>query len=398
MRFWVMENETMVERRGTATINDKLAFRSDDGWAISVPFEDVRRIADLDGTITVSLLDGDEIEITDAGPEHDELRRALMKGRNSVMLRDRLIDERKALFPFRCSYELKAGPSSLKGSGEVTLYERSLLFSPDDGQTFRVWLVKVKEVGKDQGRLVLHHRLGTMELFDTSIGLDILMDALQRAISALRKEAEALVREIYPQISSGGSLKAAEVLMDGRAALKREITIIDPRFWTVLEGRLNASDLGSKFKFLSATSKGHARIGLTKDARSGKAGLWFLAPMRLSDPGDFKVIAFDSQDEEREPATMLFSFDRIAEFIAHDDETAVIEALAESLRSSGFRRDLIYMSDYDLSMPENSRYLKAVNAMPELSALRDAYLGKAAHDDMWATSVRNVISEMEEYD
>jgi hypothetical protein len=390
------EDGPVREQGGKAMVGDELALRGDDGRKVSIPFEEMKRISDLEGEITIDLLDGDTVEITDAGPKHDELRRALMKGRNAVMWKDRLIDERKVLSTFRCSYELKAGPSILKGTGDVMLYDRSLIFSPDDGALFRVWLVKIRKMERAQDRLLLHHRLGSLELFDVSLGLDALADAVQRTYAALRKETESLVREIYPQISSGASVKAAEVLMDGRAALKNEITIIDPRFWTVLENRLTTSELGSKFKFLSATTKGLGRVGVMKDGRTGKVGLWFLVPMRLTDSGDIKVIAFDSQDEERGQATMLFSFDSMAEFLGHDNETAVIEALAESLRSSGFRREIICLSEYDLSMPENSRYQKAINAMPELAALRDAYIGKADHDDMWASSVRKVINEMEE--
>ena len=75
-------------------------------------------------------------------------------------------------------------------------------------------------------------------------------------------------------------------------------------------------------------------------------------------------------------------------FAGYDDTSAVTDVLGECLRSIGLRREPIMMSEVELHRPENARYLNALYAMPELVALRKAFIGRAFHDESWKDSVK----------
>lgn len=355
-----------------------------------VPFRRMTRISESGRTLMVTTLDGEVIAITKAGFKHDDLRRALMRGRNSLMLRDRLIEEAVVRQPFRSSYEIKAGSSSLKGEGELSLYERSLVISPDDGQLFRVRLALISKIERSQHRLVLQHRHGSLELFKMGAETDPITNLMCKRLAFLREEAGALLRQVLPGAASSTLGKVTDLMMDGRAASGKEVKEVDPGMWSALVDRVRSSGLDEEFMFLSATSGDHVRIGLGKGERDSY--IWFLAPMSTSPGGDPKVIAFEAESSgDQGRATYLFSYGRMAEFTGYDDTSAVTETLAEALRAIGLRREPVMMSELEMHRPENARYLNALYAMPELVALRKAFVGRAVHDERWMDSVQKVL-------
>ncbi len=105
------------------------------------------------------------------------------------MLKDRLIEEKMLRQPVRAAYEIRSGGSSLKGEGEVSLFERSIIFSPLDGQMFRVKLGLISRMERAEHRLVLQHRHGSLELFKMGAELDPFAVLVDKALSALKEEA-----------------------------------------------------------------------------------------------------------------------------------------------------------------------------------------------------------------
>lgn len=352
-----------------------------------LPFRRVDRISESGRELTLSTLDGERISLTKAGFKHDDLRRALMRNRNALMLKDRLIEEKMLRQPVRAAYEIRSGGSSLKGEGEVSLLERSIIFSPLDGQMFRVKLGLISRMERAEHRLVLQHRHGSLELFKMGAELDPFAVLVNKALAALKEEAGARLKEVHPNISSSVLAQATDLFLDGRAASGKEVKPLDMDLWKALAERVKASGLSEEFDHLTATSGDHTRIGTGRND-DGSSYIWFLAPMAdLS--GDPKVIAFEAQSsEDTNRATYLFSYERMSAFAGYDDTSAVTDVLGECLRSIGLRREPIMMSEVELHKPENARYLNALYAMPELVALRKAFIGRAFHDESWKDSVK----------
>jgi hypothetical protein len=383
--------EVSAEGDGKASVGeDSLALIGNGGDRTVIPFRRVDRISESGRELTLSTLDGERLSLTKAGFKHDDLRRALMRSRNALMLRDRLIDEKVLRQPVRAAYEIRSGGSSLKGEGEVSLYERSLIFSPLDGQMFRVKLGLISKLERAEHRLVLHHRHGSLELFRMGAELDPFAGLVSKALAALKEEAGALLKEVHPDIGSSVLAQATDLLLDGRAASGKEVKPLDNVLWKALEERVKASGLREEFELLTATSGDHARIGVGRND-DGSGYIWFLAPMAGAS-GDPKVIAFEAESSgEQGRATYLFSYGRMSEFAGYDDTSAVTDVLGECLRSIGLRREPIMMSDGEMHKAENARYLNALHAMPELVALRKAFIGRAIHDENWKDSVQKAF-------
>ncbi len=377
-----------AEGDGKASVGeDNLSVIGNDGDRTVLPFRRVDRISESGRELTLSTLDGERLSLTKVGFKHDDLRRALTRNRNALMLKDRLIDEKVLRQPVRAAYEIRSGNSSLRGEGEVSLFDRSIIFSPLDGQMFRVKLGLINKIEKAEHRLMLHHRHGSLELFRMGAELDPFAGLVNKALAVLKEEAGALLKEVHPNISPSVLAQATDMLLDGRAASGKEVKPLDKELWRALTERVRASGLREEFDSLTATSGDHTRIGLGRN-EDGSGYIWFLAPM--TDPsGDPKVIAFEAESsEETNRATYLFSYSRMSHFAGYDDTSAVTDVLGECLRSIGLRREPIMMSDVEMHKAENARYLNALYAMPELVALRNAYIGRAFHDENWKDSVR----------
>lgn len=382
------KGDILAEGDGKASVGeDSLTLIGNDGGRTVLPFRRISRISESGRELRVSTLDDETLSLTKAGFKHDDLRRALMRNRNALMLKDRLIEEKVLRQPVRAAYEIRSGGSALKGEGEVSLYERSLIFTPLDGQMFRVKLGLIKRIEKAEHRLVLHHRHGSLDLFKMGGELDPFAGLVNKALAALKEEAGALLKEVYPDIGSAVLAQATDLLLDGRAASGKEVRPLDAGLWKALTERVKASGLREEFDTLTATSGDHVRIGTGRND-DGSGYIWFLAPM-ADTTGDPKVIAFEAESsEDQGRATYLFSYGRMSEFAGYDDTEAVTDVLGECLRSIGLRREPIMMSDTEMHKTENARYLNALYAMPELVALRKAFLGRAMHDDHWKDSVQ----------
>lgn len=385
--------DVSAEGDGKAVVgDDSIAILDNNGKRSVMPFRRICRVSGVGREIIISTLDGETLSITKAGSKHDDLNRSLMRGRNALILKDMLFDEKVIRQPVRASYEIRSGGSSLKGEGEVSLYQRSLIFSPADGQMFRVKLGQVNMVEKVEHRLVLRHRHGSIELFKMGSELDPFTAMVVAAMAALKEEAIALLKAVYPNIGSAVLGQATDLLLDGRAASGKEVKPLDPGLWTALVERVKASGLNEEYQFLTSTSGDHVRIGVGKND-DGSSYVWFLAPM-ADTAGDPKAIAFEAESsEDQGRATYIFSYDRMSDFAGYDDTSAVTGVLGESLRAIGLRREPIMMSDTEMHKAENVEYLNALHAMPELVALRKAFVGRAVHDDGWKDSVQKAFGK-----
>ena len=68
--------------------------------------------------------------------------------------------------------------------------------------------------------------------------------------------------------------------------------------------------------------------------------------------------------------------------------------ISESLIDTRFLREPIYMTDTELSAPDNQRYRFAISALPSLRAARDRFAKRLIHTDAesWAKSLDKAIT------
>jgi hypothetical protein len=71
-----------------------------------------------------------------------------------------------------------------------------------------------------------------------------------------------------------------------------------------------------------------------------------------------------------------------------------MDLLTNGLREINFRRQPIYLSDDQLLQPTFSRYRFSVAMMPELRALRSAFIGRVAHtsEEEWKAKVGELLA------
>jgi hypothetical protein len=58
-----------------------------------------------------------------------------------------------------------------------------------------------------------------------------------------------------------------------------------------------------------------------------------------------------------------------------------------------FRREPIYMTDTQLKKPENAHYLRSVERIPALGALRADYMGRVSHTtpEAWRRGLEELL-------
>jgi hypothetical protein len=235
------------------------------------------------------------------------------------------------------------------------------------------------------------------------------------------------VKELLPEASPIVINKIATLMKDGQAAKRKELETYSSDFWPRLVKRIDEAGMTKEFEFLNSISaKDQVYVGIKRGLMGSLTGTytWLLFPLinsttkRLSNT--IAIEAFNNeenprqsnseaakteQDEESEKpaakgATYFFKVTSRKEYSQIKDENLIqeldifVKHINRAMIEINFRREPVYLSEYQLESSQYTQYRFALSRIPSLKTLRALFVGRVIHDtqEQWEADVTILLA------
>jgi hypothetical protein len=394
-----------MDRPGSIILEkDNVELRSESGTVKVVSLRDIVKVDAIDHQIYLETLLEGSIVLSMLGNRYDDLLRELHRSRNELSLRDRLMQESVRRPGVRCQCRIAGAMSTgYQGKAEVRLYSTALVIMPENDHVRRVPYSDILNTSSADETLS----------FQTERGCSVLLSQLGRELGPLHRDINAAVHEISsavqsllkqlcPTLSPSQLASASRLMAEGKAARRGDVEAVSKELWNALQLRIEGMGLGEEYAYLdSICEKGSVRVGIKRGlGEEGSDYLWVMAPV-IGNPKGGNAIVFEATSEEGEgratyvfrilPAKDLYSLP--IDDIPSTTERSTLEVGA-ALMAINFRREPIYLSESELTVPGREAYQNAVRAMPELRLLRRSFAGRVIHSSMeqWKEDITKLLA------
>jgi hypothetical protein len=255
--------------------------------------------------------------------------------------------------------------------GEVRIYQSNLAVLPDNGGAALQWrLADVDSITFDPDQYAVVVEGGGRRLILRKLAkkTDEVLEKLRAAREGVRRRSAETLRGLFPFLDEGRIGRLLTAMPEGHSVPLEPLAVIHPKLPGAFVERAVDQDLLPYFDALRARG-GEMMAGfkLLRDSEEDEEFFWFFFRLRRS-------LAWEATTGSGR-ATYFFKPGDIAE-------------LTRGLALINFRRQPIYMSDDALPY----KYVVGARRLPELRALRGAFLGRAIHSSVeeWTAQVESV--------
>ena len=418
------DGSTDGPHRATVEVgDDAVSILPEGGAPVHLPLVDIDDLFDDDYALRLTDHTGRRYDLSMLGRAYGQIAADVRSRRDAELGRDLLLTGVALQDTFPAKVLDPAGLAA-PVSAEVRLFQDLMVVVPERGTMWGLPYSFVEKVDWDPNLYQVHVRAddGTVHAFG-QLGrrTEEFHDELRRLLDALARRTAGTLSRLLPGVDPAVVSRLAGEMRDGRAVQHRVVDAIDPSLWPRLEDAVvGTAELRASYEGLKARSPaGWAALGVkavlgveerpARPASGEEAGseaaegertptgagratevLWYLCPL-ARDGRPVNAVAQEVTSEEGK-ATYVFRLQPPARW--REAEQAGGEALVEAaaagmarlnraLLTLNFRREPILASDEDIATPRFARYRVAVRKLPYLRETREAFLGRAIHDDTW---------------
>ena len=384
--------------RATVEVGDEaLSIVPEGGAPVHLRLVDVDDLFDDDYTLRLTDHTGRRYDLSMLGRAYGQIAADLRSRRDAQLGRDLFLTGVSLQDTFPAKVLDPAGLAA-PVPAEVRLFQDLLVVVPERGTMWGLPYSFVEGVDWDPDLYQVRVRAddGTVHAFG-QLGrrTEEFHDELRRLLDALARRTAGTLSRLLPGVEPALVSRLAGEMRDGRAVQQRVVDAIDPSLWPRLEDVVvGTEELRAAYELLKARSPaGWAALGVkaVSGVESGATEiLWYLCPL-ARDGRPVNALAQEVTSEEGR-ATYVFRLQPPARW--REAEQAGGEALVEAaaagmarlnraLLTLNFRREPILASDEDIAAGRFARYRVAVRKLPYLRETREAFLGRAIHDETW---------------
>ena len=378
--------------------------------SIFLSYRDILGIDKTDYSVTLSLLSGETISLSELGYRFEDFIRLLHRFRNETLLADLLMKEPILRPDVGAEYRrLDASGKEIGGGrGKIRVYQTSLVLIPEKGEFERFYLSDIDAVeAADYVLTITAEREDKIVLSQMGSEIDSLERVLNGQIGELFIKAQSLLKGFSPGLSPDLVRRAARLVKEGRGAKRADLEAVSPSIWRGLESGLASQGLKEEFDFLKPMARNeNIRLGWKRGLSGGPEAdyVWFLIPLYgqgSGRPGNAAVWEATTGEEEEGRATYFFRLldrDEFSKTSAIADlDRAVDESLNRmilGLRAVNFRREPIYLPDERLEEPRFVHDRFAAAGIPSLQTLRRRFIGRVIHSskEQWEKDVMDLLA------
>jgi hypothetical protein len=353
------------------------------GTPIAFDLGDVDRVAPGEWDLELALYSGHSIVLRQFGAAFSG-----MAGELTAAWRDRTVE----CLLLEDLEEVARYPGAANGApAELRIFRSNLAVLPHEGPPVQWRLADIDALRFDDSayQLVLERGEERLALGKLGKKTDEAVGNLAGAVEALCTEAARTLHDVFPFLGADALQRMQRVMPEGRSASLRDLAEIDARLPDVLIGRAVDERLRPYFDALRERSAGPLFAGFKflrpdneaspEEGEPDALFFWFFFPL----PGN--LAAWEATTGSGR-ATYLF---RTGSDLAHS-----IRQITRGLALINFRREPVYLPDSSIEQqPKFRRYAIGARRLPELRALRAAYVGRAIHStpEEWLHKVNELL-------
>jgi len=378
------------------------------GEPIFFSLRDILEIFTNDYKIYLTLTSNEKLTIFNLGYKYEDFLRILSHLRNEILLKDMLMNEtvKKSGIESEFIYFDNNGNEKQRGKCESRLYETAFVVIPEKGEPIRITYSDISEIKDENFTISITTESGDKFVF-SKLGKEFnsFTNTLSDSMNELSFKVQSSLKELLPEVDPLVIRKAARFMKEGKAARRSDIESISPELWIELEKKLETVGIKEEYDFLkSMAQKEKMCIGLKRGLLGDLTGeyIWFLIPIYSSNPNEpGNAVAMESiSDEGGGKATYFFrivsrkeypNYKNIEEI--HREVDNFIKRMNHCMLAINFRREPIYLPDEKLGEPQYQKYKFAITKIPELSELRQLFIGRVIHrtPEQWKKDVIDLL-------
>ena len=373
------------------------------GAPMAFDLGDIDRFTPAEWDLALTLYTGRALTLRQFGASFGNLSEGLLTAWRDRMVRCLLLEDMEEIGRFTGS--LASARVGVVAS-EFRLYKTNIAALPLAETPVQWRLADIDSVKFDDSSwtTTLSASMGRISISKLAKRTDEFIGKLNGAISALKTEAADALHRLFPFLNPDQLQRLAALMPEGRSVPLASIAEIHAKLADALQATAVTPKHKPFFDALCAHSSPEALLAGFKfirgDEESGEPGdageeggeeaaaddgrpklfYWFFIPIR-----DRKILAWEATSGSGR-ATYFFRYD--------GDAVQAAQQLTRGLALVNFRREPVYLPDDSLEQqPRFHRYAIGARKLPDLRALRAAYLGRAIHTSMetWTEQVNRLI-------
>ena len=404
---WLEPDAAVPEGRACLALEEeRCTLAPESGAARAIPYREIMAIEAADYRVVLHLSSGEKLLLHRLGYAYEDFLRLLFKQRGEILLKDMLMDEKVLREGFEARYAFYDSSGEVQGEGrcEPRLYETALVVIPEQDDPLRFPYSDMENLAIAGHTLILTTEYGEKVHFSRmGYNLDGFKEHLAAAINRLEERTQQLVQQILPGANPAETRQLVRLMREGRAASRSEIDAVSPRFWPLLEQKVEQSAIKEEYNYLKSIGRPEQMaMGVKRGLMGELSGdyVWFLIPVYSDDPKQpgNALIMESFSEKETAHATYLF---RIAARDSSAGGAVDLQAETEQMLrrvnrcmlAINFRREPIYLPEEKLTEPQYLRYLYAMRRLPALAELRERFIGRVPHTSLeqWQQGINELL-------
>jgi hypothetical protein len=375
------------------------------GSPLAFDLGDIDRFTPGEWDLELTLYTGRSLKLRQFGSAFGQLSEGLLAAWRDRMVRCLLLEDMEEVARFQgnlASARVGVAPS------EFRLYKTNIAALPLGDSPLQWRLADLDSVHFDANTYAttLTSSMGRITISKLAKRTDEFTEKLNGAVRDLRTQAADALHRTLPFLNPDQLQRLAALMPEGRNVNLGAVAEIDGKlpdalqaaavsakhkpFFDTLRVHSSPDTLLAGFKFIREDEEGaepeegedgggEAEANATDEGKP-RLFFWFFFPIR-----DRKILAWEATTGSGR-ATYFFRYE--------GDATQAAQQLARGLALVNFRREPVYLSDDSLGQPRFHRYAIGARKLPDLRALRAAYLGRAIHSSMetWTEQVNKLIA------
>ena len=286
---------------------------------------------------------------------------------------------------------------------EIRIFKSNLAVLPLAGDPMQWRLAAIDSCAFDSAAysIVLESAGERLVLSKLGKKTDEAYDHLRQTIDALHTQAARALHDLFPFLNADALQRVQQAMPEGRSCFIPTLAAIHPKLPDALLARAVDESLTPYFESLNKQSTGPLFGGFKFTWGSDQAP-----------PGQNQEDAAEPETEPDAPLFFWYFFPLARNIAAWEATTgsgratyffradppaaAAVARLTRGLALVNFRREPIYLPETSLlQQPRFRRYAIGARKLPDLRALRAAYLGRAIHSsqETWLTQVVSIIGK-----
>jgi len=379
--------------QGNIKIYADYAVVSFENAEMPVDYIDIDKLENFDYKTVITVTGSGQVILSAFGLHYEDFCRDIVGSINRCLKTYLLMDEKITGFKTIGHVESTLGGMFLKSRSEIIFTENGIVILPDLGKPSRMPIAVIESVEKD------NHQIKMTTITNESVIFSMLGKDFDPFVRELNKVNDLIIERSIEQLlflkekfEDRVVNQIAALMKDGRGVSKQDIDKLDRKLFVLIAEYISRRDKDGKMKTIfELCCKDDMLIGLKRGLIGDLTGgyIWVLAA-RIDEAAKTVYYLFEAfSSEEKGMATYIFRTS-----IEDYEEGKMLKIFNNALLMINFRREPIYISEGQLSNKTNKGYRYAVNNIPGLPPIRDAFVSRVVFTDRerWVEAIYKAIN------